>query len=121
MQDFRQFQVGPDPYGRTWQVRFVWQQNGISIRHADTVDVKFLVNDGELEEEKVLALPHPALLEATAKLGRALNDAWCMKIAALHMRKMIMTAEDIEKPLVTLSGKDIELANAELEKEREAA
>jgi hypothetical protein len=38
----RRFEAGPDPFGRTWQVEFRWLQTGISIRHADTVDVKFV-------------------------------------------------------------------------------
>ena len=48
IENFRRFQAGPDPFGRTWDVEFRWQQNGISIRHADTVDVKFhLSRDGD--------------------------------------------------------------------------
>ncbi len=39
--NFRRFQAGPDPFGRVWEVEFRWLQTGISIRHADTVDVKF--------------------------------------------------------------------------------
>ncbi|MBL8296489.1 MAG: hypothetical protein JNN08_31885 [Bryobacterales bacterium] len=121
MQDYRQFRVGPDPFGRTWSVDFVWLQTGIAIRHADTVDVKFAVNDGEAREERVIALPHPLLKAATAKRNRPLNDAWCMKVAALHLIKMIQTGEDTEKSLVTLSAEDIEAAAAELEKKRNAA
>ena len=61
--NFRDFTVGPDPFGRTWQAYFRWLQNGISIRHADTVDVKFGISTaGVLSEERVIALPHPALL-----------------------------------------------------------
>ena len=64
MLNYRQFEAGPDPFGRTWQVEFRWLQTGISIRHADTVDVKFAVSsDGIDPEEKVIALPHPALLQ----------------------------------------------------------
>jgi hypothetical protein len=40
----RLFEAGPDPFGRTWKVQFRWLQTGISIRHADTVDVKFWVS-----------------------------------------------------------------------------
>ena len=39
--NYRMFEAGPDPFGRHWQVEFRWLQTGISIRHADTVDVKF--------------------------------------------------------------------------------
>ena len=39
---------------------FAWLETGISIRHADTVDVKFIIwTDGEERQERVLALRHP--------------------------------------------------------------
>ena len=69
----------------------------------------------------MIALPHPLLKAATVKGNRALNDAWCMKIAAVHLKRMIETGEDTEKALVTLSAQDIEVAAAELEKTRNAA
>src|ERR1043165_5440305 len=94
----RLFEAGPDPFGRSWKVQFRWLQTGISIRHADTVDVKFLVTpfDGTAEE-KVVALPHPALLELTARRSRKLSDAYCMRLAAAHLKHMIETSEDMEK------------------------
>jgi len=45
MQNFRQFEAGPDPFGRKFQVFFKWLQTAISIRHSDTVDVKFILQD----------------------------------------------------------------------------
>jgi hypothetical protein len=109
LDNFRQFQVGPDPFGRTWQVHFSWLQTGISIRHADTVDVKFGISTAnEPFDERVIALPHPALLEVSKKVGHALTDAWCMKIAALHLQRMLETGEDLEKTLVTVAPDEIE-------------
>ena len=105
---FRRFEVGPDPFGRNWLVQFRWLQTGISIRHADTVDVKFLLKcDDGTEEEKVIALPHPALLQICEQRNRKLTDPWCLKIAALHLRHMLETAEDIEKTIVTLTAAEI--------------
>jgi hypothetical protein len=99
----RLFEAGPDPFGRMWKVQFRWLQTGISIRHADTVDVKFLVStDGVDPEEKIIALPHPALLEVTRKSGRKLSDPYCMRLAGAHLRHMIETSEDMEKTLVTV-------------------
>jgi len=100
----RLFEAGPDPFGRTWKVQFRWLQTGISIRHADTIDVKFFVEpqDGPIEE-KVIALPHAALLDISAKQGWKLSDPMCMRIAANHLRHMIETSEDMDKTLVTLS------------------
>src|SRR5271166_6626723 len=107
--NFREFQVGPDPFGRTWQVHFSWLQTGISIRHADTVDVKFGISTGgEAFDERVIALPHPALLQVSQKVGHPLTDAWCLKLAALHLRHMLESGEDFEKTLVTVPPPEIE-------------
>jgi hypothetical protein len=106
----REFQAGPDPFGRTWNVEFLWLQNGISIRHADTVDCKFAVDGGLGREEKVIALPHPLLLELTAKAGVPLSDPLCIKLASERLRSMIETGEDLEKPLVTVTRPDLERA-----------
>ena len=103
----RLFEAGPDPFGRMWKVQFRWLQTGISIRHADTVDVKFFVTPvGGETEEKVIALPHPVLLEMTAN-GRTLTDPYCMRLAAAHLKHMIETSEDMEKTLVTVSQEEL--------------
>ena len=43
MLNYREFEAGPDPFGRKYQVYFKWLQTAISMRHADTVDVKFIL------------------------------------------------------------------------------
>lgn len=106
--NFRRFEAGPDPFGRTWTVEFRWLQNAISIRHSDSVDVKFKLISGEDVQEKVIALRHPDLLAVSARQGRALTDAWCMKLAALHLKEMIETDRDMEKELVTVPLADLE-------------
>ena len=114
--DFRKFQAGPDPFGRTWQVHFKWLQTGISIRHADTVDVKFAAApEGESFVERVIALPHPVLLTVSKNTGHALTDAWCLKIAALHLQHMIDSGEDFEKTLVTPLPEEIDAYARELQ------
>ena len=104
MESFRQFQAGPDPFGRVWQVQFKWLQTAISLRHSDSVDVKFVLQTGETREERTVALMHPDLLALAAKSGRALTDPWCSRLAALHLKRMIETGEDMEKDLVTVSA-----------------
>lgn len=101
--NFRHFQAGPDPFGRTWEVEFRWLQTGISIRHADTVDVKFaLWTEGEEKTERVIALRHPDLLALGEQTGQPVTDSWCLRLAALHLRNMIETGEDMEKRLVAV-------------------
>lgn len=104
----RLFEAGPDPFGRMWKVQFRWLQIGISIRHADTVDVKFwLTPDGGQVEEKVIALPHPVLLRLTKERGERLTDPLCMRLAAAHIRNMVETLEDMEQTIITVSAEEL--------------
>jgi hypothetical protein len=108
VENFRRFQTEADPFGRVWDVEFRWVQNGISIRHADTVDVKFNIwTVDEPKQERVIALRHPDLLRLSAERGEPLTDPWCMKLAALHLKHMIETDEDMEKTLVTVPYEDL--------------
>lgn len=114
----RRFQAGPDPFGRTWEVEFRWLQNGISIRHSDTIDAKFVVwtqgmtgaEDVDAKSEKIIALPHTLLLALAAKTGHAVTDGWCMKLAAKHLRNIVASGDDLEKTIVTLSQPELEQA-----------
>ena len=113
MLNFRDFEAGPDPFDRKFHVLLKWMQTAISIRHADTVDVKFVVwTEGEEKQEKIIALSHPMLLALAAKTGHALTDAWCLKLAGRHLAHMITSGEDLEKTLVTVSSADLESAAA---------
>jgi hypothetical protein len=111
----RQFDAGPDIFGKMWNVQFRWLQTAISIRHADTVDVKFLATpEGGEPEEKVIALPHAALLQVTKERGRKLTDPYCMRLAAAHLRHMIETSEDMDKTIVTLSAPELSAYDRQL-------
>ncbi len=99
--NFRNFAAGPDAFGRTWHVEYLWHQNGIAIRHSDTVDVKFMLSCGDTRVDKVIALRHTDLLELSRQAGRPVTDAWSIRLAALHLKHMIETGEDVEKTLVT--------------------
>ncbi len=114
MENFRQFDAGPDPFGRTWKVEFKWLQTAISLRHSDTVDVKFVVHDESTRVEKTIALPHADLLALTQKTGRPMTDAWCSRLAALHLQHLIETGEDMEKDLVTVSREELTAYDARL-------
>jgi hypothetical protein len=108
MLNFRQFDAGPDPFGRKYHVLFKWLQTAISIRHSDTVDVKFvLVNEDEGRTEKTIALPHADLLRVSQEMGRPMDDSWCARIAALHLQRLVETGEDMEKDLVTVLPADL--------------
>lgn len=114
----RLFEAGPDPFGRMWKVQFRWLQTAISIRHADTVDVKFLItSEGGAPQEKVIALLHPALLELCAANGHKLTDPFCRRLAAAHLKHMIETSEDMDKTLVTVSREELAAYDRQLHDE----
>ena len=99
-QTFRHFEA-TDPTGRVWNIDFLWIQNAISIRHADTVDVKFELSAGQERMTKVVAVLHPDLLELSRRTAKPVTDPWVSTMAARHLRHMIETGEDVEKALVT--------------------
>jgi hypothetical protein len=105
--NFRHFEVC-DPFGQVWDVEFLWLQTAISIRHSDSVDVKFALTSGAERAEKVIALPNPALIEMSRKTGRPITDPWCSRLAALHLARAIETGEDMEKSLITVRPEDLE-------------
>ena len=115
MLQFREFEAGPDPFGRKFQVMFKWLQTAISLRHSDSIDVKFILAD-ELgaRSQKTIALPCPAVTGAAAEIGRAPDDAWCARLAAMHLLRLVETGEDMEKDLVTVSPADLGRYAAEL-------
>ncbi|HAX44776.1 MAG TPA: hypothetical protein DCY80_19730 [Solibacterales bacterium] len=124
-QDFRQFSV-VDPFGRSWDVDLRWIQNAISIRHADAVDCKYYISHGEEKMERVIALPHAGLGAAARRHDREISDAWCIRIAGLHLEHMLSTWEDMDKTIVTVPQADLDrhastLAEAAAELLRKAA
>jgi hypothetical protein len=121
MENFRQFDAGPDPFGRTWKVEFKWLQTAISLRHSDTVDVKFVLHDGESRAQKTIALHHVDLLQLSKKTGRPMTDAWCSRLAAAHLQHIIETGEDLEKDLVTVSTEELAAYDARLQNVAENA
>ncbi len=121
MRNFRQFEVGPDPFGRKWQVLFKWLQTAISLRHSDTVDVKFVLESDGMRVEKQIAMPHAELLELSRRTGYEMTDAWCSRLAAVHLKRMVESGEDLEKDLVTVRMSEMAEYAAEIGKEEGAA
>jgi len=123
MLNFREFEAGPDPFGNKYQVYFKWLQTAISLRHSDSVDVKFiLAAEGGGRTEKTIALPHADLVEVSRETGRKIDDAWCSRLAMLHLLHLVETGDDMEKDLVTVSPLELKaLADRVAGEERQAA
>jgi hypothetical protein len=115
MLNFREFEAGPDPFGRKFQVYFHWLLTAISLRHSDSVDVKFLlVDENGGRTEKTIALPHADLLRVSSESGRLMDDPWCSRLAAMHLLHLVGTGEDMEKRLITVLPADLKRYAAEL-------
>jgi hypothetical protein len=122
MLNYREFDAGPDPFGRKFHVFFKWLQTAISIRHSDTVDVKFvLVDESGARGEKTIALPHADLVRLAKDTGRQLDDPWCSRLATMHLLYLISTGEDMEKDLVTVPYPDMQRYASELARDEQTA
>lgn len=122
MLNYRQFEAGPDPFGRKFQVYLKYLQTAISIRHSDTVDVKFVLEEeGGLKTEKTVALHHAELLRLSRETGRSLDDPWCGRLAEKHLLHLVSTGEDMEKSLVTVPYADLQKYAAELLRDEQQA
>lgn len=123
MENFRDFQAGPDPFGRTWHVMFKYLQTAISIRHSDSVDVCFILEPIELRipgsdgtdndpsdgpMKKIVVIPHAAIRAYAERMGRKISDTWCSRVAVCKLRHVIDTAEDLEKEYLYVTPKEIE-------------
>jgi hypothetical protein len=121
MLNFRQFEAGPDPFGRKYQAMFKWLQTAISLRHSDTIDVKFILaaEDGS-RTEKTIAIPDADLRRASAEVSRPIDDAWCARLAQAHLLHLIETGEDMEKDLITVALADLQTYAAGLARQEAA-
>jgi len=71
----------------------------ISTRHADAVDVKFLV-DGK---RVWVALPHPAWVEYKKKTGKAITDPLAIEIAGHYLKTAIESGEGVGREMYSLT------------------
>jgi hypothetical protein len=116
MENYRDFEIGPDPFGRTWHILFKYLQTGISIRHADSVDVCFLATCADETLKRVIVLNHPDVLAYTKRKGMILSDTWCSRIAAFKLKHAIENGEDMEKDYLVLTPVEIEQIDYSLRK-----
>ena len=104
---YEEFSASTPAGGKTYRCRFHTLMTGISLRHSDTVDVKFLV-DGK---GVVIALPHIVFAEHHRRTGRALTDAMAIQMAGLFLKELLEKGETVQEPLLTPAPKRaIELA-----------
>lgn len=71
----------------------------ISTRHADAVDIKFLVGDRGVW----VALPHPAWQEYHQRTGKNVTDALAVEIAGHYLKTIIENGEEGGRDLYALT------------------
>jgi hypothetical protein len=83
------------------QVHCVYQALIVAIatRHADAVDIKFLV-DGKTVW---VALPHPAWVEYKKRTGKAITDPLAVEIAGHYLRIALESGEGLGREMYSLT------------------
>jgi hypothetical protein len=83
------------------QVHCVYQALIVAIatRHADAVDIKFLV-DGK---PVWVALPHPAWVEYKKRTGKAITDALAVEIAGHYLKTALESGEGLGREMYSLT------------------
>ena len=71
----------------------------IATRHADAVDVKFLV-DGRTVW---VALPHPAWVEYKKRSGKAITDSLAVEIAGHYLKAALQAGEGLGRDMYSLT------------------
>jgi hypothetical protein len=120
MENFRDFQLGPDPFGRIWHVQFKYLQTAISIRHSDSVDVCFILDTGSGPDaelmRRTIVIPHAEIRALSQRTGLKVTDSWCSRIAWCKLRNAIETGEDIDKEYLPVTPKELEQYAGEVKK-----
>ena len=71
----------------------------ISTRHADAVDIKFLVNGRAVW----IALPHVAWVEYNKRTGKVLTDPLAVQVAGHFLKAAIENGEEDGREIYTLT------------------
>src|SRR3977135_3014610 len=71
----------------------------IATRHADAVDIKFLV-DGRTVW---VALPHPAWVQYRERTGRAITDSLAIEIAGHYLKRALESGEGTGREMYSLT------------------
>jgi hypothetical protein len=116
MENFRDFEIGPDPFGRTFHVLFKYLQTAISIRHSDSVDVCFILENADEKFIRTVVIPHAEIRAFGKRTGRKITDAWCSRIALCKLRNAVETGEDIDKEYLIVPPQELEKFDAAISK-----
>src|ERR1700735_740165 len=100
----------PTERGTKNRVHCVYQAMIVAIatRHADAVDIKFLVDGRKVW----VALPHPAWVEYKKRTGRSITDSLAVEIAGHYLKWALESGEGVGREMYSLTVAET-LANLE--------
>lgn len=83
------------------KVHCIYQSQIVAIatRHADAVDIKFLVDGRSVW----VALPHPAWVEYKKRTGKLITDALAREIAGHFIKTALETGEGLGREMYSLT------------------
>jgi hypothetical protein len=83
------------------QVHCVYQAMIVAIatRHADAVDIKFLVDGRKVW----VALPHPAWVEYEKRTGKTITDSLAQEIAGHYLKTALEAGEGLGREMYSLT------------------
>jgi hypothetical protein len=83
------------------QVHCIYQALIVAIatRHADAVDIKFLVDGRPVS----VALPHPAWVEYKKRTGKAITDPLAIEIAGHYLKTALESGEGVGREMYSLT------------------
>ena len=90
--EYRKFECVSQAGGTRYHCSFIFLQTAISLRHSDTVDVRYLVNGKRI----TVALPHVAFAEYNRRAGRDLTDEEAGAIAARYLKEVLEKGGEVE-------------------------
>ena len=71
----------------------------IATRHADAVDIKFLVDGRKVW----VALPHPAWVEYKNRTGKLITDSLALEIAGHYLKSALEAGEGLGREMYSLT------------------
>ncbi len=71
----------------------------IATRHADAVDIKFLVDGRKVW----VALPHPAWVEYEKRTGKTITDSLAQEIAGHYLKTALEAGEGVGREMYSLT------------------
>jgi hypothetical protein len=85
--------------GRPLRCQYLALIVAIATRHADAVDIKFMVDDRPVW----IALPHPAWVEYNRQTGKVITDPMAVQIAGHYLKWAIESGEDTGREMYSLT------------------